>query len=118
MKQFFSNYIDQYHRKDIDGFLSFFSSQAVQNQKDGLKGIRSIYTKFFDQSQELQYRVEGMKIEIYQNAVEVKARFRVDQTLKKRAEEKVWTGTVRWVLVKEEGALKIISLNYQNQKSP
>ena len=118
VKQFFSNYIDQYHRKDIDGFLSFFSSQAVQNQKDGLKGIRSIYTKFFDQSQELQYRVEGMKIEIYQNAVEVKARFRVDQTLKKRAEEKVWTGTVRWVLVKEEGALKIISLNYQNQKSP
>ena len=118
VKQFFSNYIDQYHRKDIDGFLSFFSSKAVQNQKDGLKRIKNIYTKFFDQSQELQYRVEGMKIEIYENAVEVKARFRVDQTLKKRAEEKVWTGTIRWVLVKEEGALKIISLNYQNQKSP
>ena len=118
VKQFFSSYIDQYHRKDIDGFLSFFSSQAVQNQKDGLKEIRSIYTKFFDQSQELRYRVEGMKVEIYENAVEVKARFRVDQTLKRRGEEKVWTGTIRWVLVKEEGALKIISLNYQNQKSP
>ena len=118
VKQFFSSYIDQYHRKDIDGFLSFFSSQAVQNQKDGLKEIRSIYTKFFDQSQELRYRVEGMKVEIYENAVEVKARFRVDQTLKKRGEKKVWTGTIRWVLVKEDGALKIISLNYQNQKSP
>jgi curved DNA-binding protein CbpA len=118
VKQFFSSYIDRYHRKDIDGFLSFFSSQAVQNQKDGLKEIRSIYTKFFDQSQELRYRVEGMKVEIYENAVEVKARFRVDQTLKRRGEEKVWTGTIRWVLVKEDGALKIISLNYQNQKSP
>ena len=118
VKQFFSSYIDQYYRKDIDGFLSFFSSQAVQNQKDGLKEIRSIYTKFFDQSQELRYRVEGMKVEIYQNAVEVKARFRVNQTLKKRGEKKSWTGTIRWVLVKEDGALKIISLNYQNQKSP
>jgi curved DNA-binding protein CbpA len=118
VKQFFSSYIDQYHRKDIDGFLSFFSSQAVQNEKDGLEGIRSIYTKFFDQSQELRYRVEGMKVEIYENAVEVKARFRVDQTLKRRGEKKVWTGTIRWVLVKEDGALKIISLNYQNQKSP
>jgi curved DNA-binding protein CbpA len=118
VKQFFSSYIDQYHRKDIDGFLSFFSSKAVQNQKDGLEGIRSIYTKFFDQSQELRYRVEGMKVEIYENAVEVKARFRVDQTLKRRGEKKVWTGTIRWVLVKEDGALKIISLNYQNQKSP
>ena len=118
VKQFFSDYIRRYHRKDIDGFLSFFSSKAVQNQKEGLKGIRSIYTKFFDQSQELQYRVEGMKIEIYQNAVEVKARFRVDQTLKKRAEEKVWTGTIHWVLAKEDGALKIISLDYQNDKTP
>jgi hypothetical protein len=118
VKQFFSSYTDQYHRKDVDGFLSFFSSKAVQNQKDGLEGIRSIYTKFFDQSLELQYRLEGMKIEIYENAVEVKARFRVNQILKRRGEEKVWTGTIRWVLVKEEGALKIISLNYQNQKSP
>ena len=118
VKQFFSDYIRRYHRKDIDGFISFFSSKAVQNQKEGLKGIRSIYTKFFDQSQELQYRVEGMKIEIYQNTAEVKARFRVDQTLKKRAEEKVWTGTIHWVLAKEDGALKIISLDYQNDKTP
>src|SRR4030042_4945333 len=36
VKQFFSNYIDRYHKKDIDGFLSFFSSKALQNQKDGL----------------------------------------------------------------------------------
>ncbi|MGB7572354.1 MAG: hypothetical protein WBN53_00715 [Thermodesulfobacteriota bacterium] len=118
VKQFFSDYIRRYHRKDIDGFISFFSSKAVQNQKDGLKEIRSIYTKFFDQSQELKYRVEGMKIEIYQNAAEVKARFKLDQTLKKRAEERVWTGTIHWVLVKEDGALKIISLDYQNDKTP
>jgi len=117
VKRFFSNYIDRYHQKDIDGFLSFFSSEALQNQKDGLEAIRNIYTKFFDQSQELRYRVEGMKIGIYQNAVEVRARFRVGQTLKRRGGEKVWTGTIHWVLVKEDGALKIISLNYQNQKS-
>jgi curved DNA-binding protein CbpA len=118
VKQFFSSYIDLYHQKDIDGFLSLFSSKVVQNQKDGLKEIRSIYTKFFDQSKELQYRLEGMETEIYQNAVEVKARFRVDQILKRGGEEKAWIGTIAWVLVKEDGVLKIISLNYQNQKSP
>ena len=118
VKRFFSNYIDRYNRKDVDGFLSFFSSKAVQNQKDGLKGIRSIYAKYFDQSQELRYHVEGMKIEIYQNAVEVKARFRVDQKLKESGEEKVWKGNIRWMLVMEDGNLKIRSLNYQNEKSP
>jgi hypothetical protein len=118
VRQFFSSYIDRYTQKDINGFLSFFSSKAVQNQKDGLKEIRNIYIKYFDQSQELRYHVEGMKIEIYQNAVEVKARFRVDQKLKKSGEDKVWKGNIRWVLVMEEGRLKISSLDYQNEKSP
>ncbi len=115
VKRFFSNYTDQYRRKDIDGFLSLFSSKAVQNQKDGWKGIKSIYTKFFDQSRELRYRLERMKTEIYENGVEVKARFRVNQKLKKSGAEKVWKGNIRWVLVKEEGNLKIISLDYQNE---
>jgi hypothetical protein len=118
VEQFFSSYIDQYHRKDIGGFLSFFSSKAVHNQKDGIEGIRNIYTKFFDESQDLRYRLEGMKTEIYQNRIEVKARFRVDQTLKKPKKEMVWSGNIRWVLGREDGALRIVSLDYQNEKSP
>jgi hypothetical protein len=118
VKEFFSNYVDRYNRKDVGGFLSLFSSNARQNQADGLKAIGNLYTKFINQSEELQYQIEGMKIEIYQNRVEVKARFRVDQILKKDGEEKVWKGNIGWVLVKEEGHLKIISLDYQNDKSP
>ena len=118
VEQFFFNYVDRYNRKDLGGFLSFFSSKAVQNEKDGFEGIRSIYTKFFDDSKTLRYQVDGKKIEIYQNRVEVKARFKVEQTLKKGKKEKVWTGNVRWVLGREDGALKIVSLDYQNEKSP
>jgi len=120
VEEFFTGYIRRYNRKDINGFLSFFSSKAVQNQKDGLKQIKKVYAKLFDESQELRYHLEDMKIEISQNAVEVKAGFIVDQILKRGGEEKVLTGTAHWVLVKEDGTLKIISLNYQNQnqKSP
>lgn len=118
VKRFFSNYIDRYNRKDIGGFLSFFSSKAVQNQKDGLEGLRIIYTKFFDQSQELLYHLEDMKIMIYENGADVRARFRVDQKLKKEGGKKIWKGNIHWVLIKEEGSLKISSLDYQNDKSP
>jgi len=59
-----------------------------------------------------------MKIEISQHKVDVRARFRIDQKLKKDGEEKVWKGNAHWVLVKEEGRLKISSLDYQNEKSP
>ena len=117
VKQFFSSYLDRYNQKDIDGFLSFFSSKAIHNQKDGLSGIRNIYSNFFDESQELRNHVEVMTIEINHNSVEVKASFRVDQKLKKLREEKIWKGNIRWVLVKEDGNLKISSLDYQNQKS-
>ena len=118
VERFFSNYLDQYNRMDIGGFLSFFSSKAVQNRKDKIDGIRRIYTKFFEESDAVRYRIEERKTEIYQNWVEVKARFRVEQTLKKKKKEMVWTGNVRWVLGREDGVLKIVSLDYQNDKSP
>jgi len=118
VRQFFNKYIERYTQKDIDGFISLFSSKVIQNQKDGLEGIRKIYKDFFNISQELRYRIEGMRIEIYQNAVEVKARYEVNQILKKREERKVWRGNIRWVLNNEDGALKIISIDYQHQKSP
>jgi len=116
VQQFFSSYIDRYHRKDINGLLSLFSPKAIQNQKDDLEKIRRIYTNFFNESQELRYQIEGMKTEIYQNRVEVKARFRIDQTLKKGKKEVVWTGNIRWVLSREDGALRVLSLDYQNEK--
>jgi ketosteroid isomerase-like protein len=118
VKQFFSNYIDRYNRKDINGFLSFFSTKVIQNQKEGFERIRKVYSDFFDQSQEVQYHMEDTKIEIYQNGVEVRARYKLDQLLKKGGERKSWRGNIRWTLTKENGGLKILSLDYQPQKSP
>ncbi|MCJ7704639.1 MAG: DnaJ domain-containing protein, partial [Desulfobacterales bacterium] len=57
VEQFFSNYVDRYNRKDVGGFLSFFSSKAIQNQTDGLEAIGNLYTKFINQSEELQYQI-------------------------------------------------------------
>jgi hypothetical protein len=118
VKQFFANYIDLYTKKDLDGFLSLFSLRAVQDHRDRLDAIRRIYTDFFNESQEIRYQMENTKIEIYQNAVEVKASYEVDQMLRKGGEKKVWRGHIRFVLVKENGALRILSLDYQHQKSP
>jgi len=115
VRKFFDSYVERYNRTDIEGFLSLFSLKAIQNQKEGLEGIRKIYTNFFDQGREVRYRMQEMKIEIYQNAVEVRARYEIEQVLKIGGEKKFWKGQVRWVLGKENGSLKIISLNYQHQ---
>jgi hypothetical protein len=115
VRKFFDSYIERYNRMDIEGFLSLFSLKAIQNQKEELESIRKIYTNFFNQGRELRYRMQEMKIEIYQNAVEVRARYEIEQILKTGGERKFWKGQVRWILGKENGSLKIISLNYQHQ---
>ncbi len=118
VKQFFSNYIDRYDRRDIEGFLSLFSQRALQNQKDRFEEIKRIYTLFFNQSQELKYRLGRMDIQVHPDRAEVRGRYRIDQTLKRRGEARRWQGELRTVLVKEEGSLKIISLDYQHDPSP
>ena len=116
VRQFFDSYIGRYTRKDTEGFLWLFSLKAVQNQKDGLPGIREIYGNFFDQTQTLHCRFEDRKVEIYDNAVEVKARYQIEQILKRSGERKIFKGWIRWVLIKEDGILKILSADYKHEK--
>lgn len=114
VRKFLDTYIDRYTRKDVDGLLSLFSPEAVQNRQQRLKEIRSVYASFCDESEEIRYRLEDVKTEIYENGVDVKARYELDQLSKKR-EKKNWKGQIRWSLVKEGGALKILFLDYQNR---
>ena len=118
IRRFFDHYVGCYTEMDIDGFLSLFSSKAVQNKKDALDGIRRIYANFFNQSQAVQYRMEGTKIEVYENAVQVRSRYELDQISKKEGEKKTWRGQICWILAKEDGVLKIVSLDYQHQSPP
>ena len=116
VRKFLLNYRERYNQRDMAGFLHLFSSRATQNQNQKIDDIRAIYNTFFDQSLDLRYHMEGVVIEIYQNAVEVKAYYTVDQTLKKGREKKLWAGPVRWVFVRENGALRILRLVYRNIK--
>jgi hypothetical protein len=118
VRQFFANYTERYTQRDLDGFISLFSSRAIQNHQHGLEEIRKIYDNFLKQSEAIQYGIDNINIEIYENAVEVKARYELVQMMKKSGERRIWRGDIRWSLIKEDGALKILSLDYQHQKSP
>jgi len=118
VRGFFDQYVERYNRMDLDGFLKLFSLKAKQNQKDGLPEIKIVYSDFFNQGTSLQNSMEEMKIEIYQNAAEVRARYSVNQVLKKGGEKRVLKGSGRWVLIKEDGMLKILSFDYRNERTP
>jgi hypothetical protein len=58
------------------------------------------------------------RIEIYQKAAEVRARYVVTQVLKKEGEKRVFKGSGRWVLIKENGMFKILSVDYKHERTP
>jgi hypothetical protein len=117
VREFFDQYVQRYNRMDLDGFLKLFSSRAKQNQQDGPSEIRTIYSDFFNRTTSLQSSMEEMKIEIYQNAAEVRARYVVTQVLKKDGEKRILKGSGRWVLIKENGTLKILSIDYRHDRT-
>lgn len=116
VNKFLAGYISKYKQKDIEGFLSYFSQQAIQNQKHNLGEIKKIYTSFFERSQELNYSLQDVQTTEHPLGWEVKAKYELHQVTKKDGEKKYWKGQIRWILTKENGRLKIISLDYQHQK--
>jgi curved DNA-binding protein CbpA len=116
VRQFLAQYTDRYNQKEINSFISFFSPKAIQNQKEDIEKIRKIYANFFQHTEELRYKVRDVKIEPHKDGFKVAADYELEGVLKKGKQRKVWRGQVRWVLIKEEGNLKILSLDYQPQK--
>lgn len=116
VNRFLAGYISKYKQKDIEGFLSHFSPQAIQNQKYKLEEIKKIYTNFFERSQELNYSLQDVQTVEHPLGLEVKAKYELHQVTKKDGEKKSWKGQIRWILARENGRLKIISLDYQHQK--
>ena len=116
ISQFFENYVSRYNSKSVEGLISFFSPKAIQNQKNNLEKIRKIFDHFFDQMETIEYQIVINKIELQQNNLEVRGQYQLEGVVAKGEKRQNWKGQIRWVLVRENGALKILSLDYQPQK--
>jgi curved DNA-binding protein CbpA len=114
--QFLARYADRYVRRDIKGFLSLFSPMAMQNEKDGIEGIREIYLKQFDLFDRLKYRLKNIKIEILEKSATVKATYEIDESSRKGGFKQL-QGNIEYGLVKEGGTLKILTLRYHHDNT-
>ena len=116
VRQFFESYVKGYNEKDLEGLVASFSSKAIQNQRDDLGRIKKSYQTFFDQMETVQYRITIDKIEPQQNSIRVSGQYQLEGIPLKGRTKENWKGQVRWVLVREDGVLKILTLDYQPQK--
>ena len=49
--------------------------------------------------------------------MEVKAQYALEGIVSKGRKMQTWKGQIRWVLIKEDGVLKVLSIDYQPQSS-
>ncbi len=115
--EFLTRYVNQYIGKNVEGFLFFFSPQAVQNQRSDYNAIKKMYAKFFEESQKLKYRVKPETIEFSPSEAKVRGTYVMEQETKS-GQVKLWRGNIEWTLIREQGALKVRTLQYQHTQKP
>lgn len=115
--QFLTRYVNQYVGRNTDGLMAFFSPQAVQNQKHDYNAIKRMYGKFFDESQKLSYKVNPQAIDISSQEAKVRATYVLEQETKS-GESKLWRGNIEWTLVREQGVLKVRTLQFKHTQRP
>jgi hypothetical protein len=111
-RRFIDEYIGQYTKMDIDGFMVLFSRKAIENRMLTYLDIRELYQMTFDNSESLKYGLEISTIQIYKEGAAVMGRYEVIQALKRSPYKKVYKGNIQWELIREDGALKIKEINY------
>jgi len=114
--EFLAKYVDRYTQRDIEGFLSFFSPMAIQNQKDRIEKIREMYSKQFERYERFNYQLKDRKMKILENSVKVRASYEIEQ-FSKKGETKQLRGDIEWELIREGKELKVLTIEYKPEKT-
>jgi hypothetical protein len=114
VREVINKYIEQFKAMNYDGLIALFSKEAVENRMLPYNDLAAMYYKMFGETHQLTYDVTIDTIETYTNSAFAAGRYQLNQTLKNDG-MRFYRGKIQWVLVPEDGSLKIVRLNYGNE---
>ena len=112
IRQFIDRYVDRYKAKDIDQYMALFSEKAVENRMYPYADIRPYYKKVFGETGRFEYYVNLYSIQRFKSNAFAAGRYKIIQTLKGGNDMRTFQGNIQWILIREDGSLKIRELNY------
>jgi hypothetical protein len=110
---FAGQYRKAYEEGDIEKFMSLFSKSAIENDRMNYEEIRRAYKKNFESSR-YRYILDNVRSVKNGDGAIVAATY----VIRKQDENGggiVKQGDIRWLLVRESGALKIAKVNYERR---
>jgi curved DNA-binding protein CbpA len=113
VNSFISQYARAYEEGDIEKFMSFFSKSAVENGKMNYDEIRKAYKRNFE-SFRCRYTLRNVQSGKNGDDIIVAAAYIINKS-PDAAGEPLVQGDIRWTLIREGGALKILKVDYASR---
>ncbi len=110
-RRFVQEYTVRFMKLELDPFMELFSRRAVENRMLPYADIREAYRKTIEGSRSIVYSLNLDPIQMYINGAYVTGRYKIIQAFKKGGKT-VFGGNIQWVLIRENGSLKIREVNY------
>lgn len=107
---FIGQYISAYESGDIDRFMSLYSRAAIENGILYYADIRRAYEKNFQRGRFI-YTLTNQQMQRADDRVALSGSYTI-KTMRGDTVISITRGHVRWTLVKDEGRLKIIRIDY------
>ncbi|HXX81231.1 MAG TPA: LysM peptidoglycan-binding domain-containing protein [Thermodesulfovibrionales bacterium] len=110
IKVFIDQYIQAYELGDIDKFMLFYSKSAIENNSLRYDEIRNVYQKNFENSR-YTYSLRDPLVERSNGNVILTGTYIIKRIVGEPLGG-ITQGHIRWTLTRENGALKILSVDY------
>lgn len=111
-RQFIDEYAARFMKLDLDAFMALFSKEATENRMLPYADIQEAYRRTIAQSQSIQYQVKIYTQGPFMRGTLVSGWYKIVQVLKGEARSRVFQGNIQWILIRENGLLKVREVNY------
>jgi hypothetical protein len=112
VEKFIGEYKVRFMKMDLDGFMTLFSKEAMENRMLPYDDIYEAYRRTIANSKSVVYNLEVYSIQTYTQNAFVKGHYKIIQSFKKGGKNRTFQGDIQWEIIRENGSLKIREINY------
>ena len=112
VRQFINDYLTRFTGMELDPLMALFSKDAIENRVLPYGDIRAAYRKVIATSESISCKFKIYSIKTYKQSASVSGHYEAVQFFRNNEFAKIFEGDIQWILVREEGVLRIKEVNY------
>ena len=109
--QFIDEYLTRFMTMEVDPLMALFSKDAIENRVLPYADIKAAYTRVTATSKSVSCKFKIYSIKTYEQRAFVTGHYEAVQYFV-GGFGKIFEGDIQWILVREDGVLRIKEINY------